>query len=97
MENKLLRVATVSVIIRLGGAPDEDDGLPPVVICGPDQEDEPACQAQGTNILELVYDHLRVVGVLVEEPGQKIIRVEIYQPEEETCPSPDTCGQPTLV
>lgn len=95
MEGKSLRKATVSVIIYPPGAGQPAESWPPVILCGPQEDDEPL-EADGRQILELVYDSLRVVGILVERDDLKIIRVEVHEHGGALPRRPDTQGQPTL-
>ncbi|MBI5521579.1 MAG: hypothetical protein HY910_03035 [Desulfarculus sp.] len=95
MEGKSLRKAAVSVIIYPPGAGQPAESWPPVILCGPQEDDEPQ-EADGRQILELVYDSLRVVGILVERGDLKIIRVEVHEHRDTPPRRTDTQGQPTL-
>lgn len=92
---KQVRKAAVSVIIDTK-AHDERENWPPVVICGP--EDDELCPGgdQGRVLLELVYDGLRVVGTLVDEGERKVIRVEVIEASDKPLARADTHGDPTL-
>ena len=96
MGNKIMRKAAVSVIIYPPSADREPEAWPPVIVCGPDEDDCPRQEEGGRQIIELVYDHLRVVGLLVEGDGQKIIRVEVYEEMDHAPEQADTQGRPTL-
>lgn len=95
MEGKDLRKAAVSVVIYPPGVGQPSETWPPVILCGPQDDDEPP-EADGRQILELIYDSLRVVGILVEQEDHKIIRVEVHERRQAPPCRPDTCGQPTL-
>jgi hypothetical protein len=96
MEDKTLSKAAVSVIIYPAGQGKDRGGWPPVVFCGPDEEDDQGQETEGRQILELIYDSVRVVGILVEQADRKIIRVEVHQRGQIAHPCADTNGEPTL-
>lgn len=92
--SRQVRKAAVSVIINTNPSEGQDP-WPPVVICGPEDADCPD-ENEGRVLLELVYDGLRVVGVLVDEGERKIIRVEVIESCTEPLACADTQGVPTL-
>lgn len=91
---KQVRRASVAVIIDLPNRQATVEQLPPVVICGPEEEGE--AWQPGRPLLELVYDGMKVVGTLVEEADRKIIRVEVIELNCQGMTCADTQGQPTL-
>ncbi len=93
MDRKMLRKAAVSVVIYPPQRDQDQGAWPPVVVCGP--EDDQA-EEEGRTIIDLLYDGLRVVGLLVEGENQKTIRVVVYEHADHRPECPDTQGRPTL-
>lgn len=96
MEGKGLCKAAVSVIIQAPGRGGPPESWPGVIICGPEDADCPEPEEDGRQILELIYDAVRVVGILVEEDDQMIIRVEVHELHPGRRAWADTGGKPTL-
>ncbi|CAO0824775.1 hypothetical protein DFAR_910018 [Desulfarculales bacterium] len=91
-----LHKTAVSVIINTTGQDTNREIWPPVIICGPKKEAGLEPEAPGRQILELLYNSARVVGILLERDDQKIIRVEVHERHTYEPPHADTGGEPTL-